>query len=434
VRINVAFGKDGLGLDLPDGFDYRILESRSAAPLADPVAAIEYALDHPTAGGPIAELANGKKSAAISVCDITRPVPNRLILPPLLERLEKAGIPRDGISIFIATGLHRPATEAEIREICGESTASRYRILNHHARELSEHHFMGTTASGTPVYIDERFVAADLHITLGFIEPHLMLGFSGGRKLIAPGLAAQETIKVLHSPKFIRDARSLEGSVDDNPLHHELLEIARMVRHDFLIDVALARSDGQHRVAAVFAGEAEQAHRIGRNFVSKVMLQKLDSPVDAVITTAAGYPLDLTFYQAIKGITGAAQIVRDGGKILILAECAEGLGGDEFSRMVADNPSGSQFLNLIANAPVQIDQWQLEKLGLVTAKVEVLYYVPGVPEKYHSALWGKAFQTPASAIAALTASLREHARIAVIPEGPYVLARTEAAEIAALTS
>jgi lactate racemase len=434
VQINVAFGKNGLGLDLPDGFDYRILESRSAAPLADPVAAIEHALDHPTAGAPIAELAKGKKSAAISVCDITRPVPNRLILPPLLERLEKAGIPRDRISILIATGLHRPATEAEIREICGESTASRFRVLNHHARELSEHRFMGTTASGTPVYIDERFVAADLHITLGFIEPHLMLGFSGGRKLIAPGLAAQETIKVLHSPKFIRDARSLEGSVDDNPLHHELLEIARMVRHDFLIDVALARSNGQHRVAAVFAGEAEESHRMGRNFVSKVMLQKLDSPVDAVITTAAGYPLDLTFYQAIKGITGAAQIVRDGGKILILAECAEGLGGDEFSRMIADNPSGSQFLNLIANAPVQIDQWQLEKLGLVTAKVDVLYYVPGVPEEYHSALWGKAFPTPASAIAALTASLPEHAKIAVIPEGPYVLARTEAADLAALTS
>ena len=182
----------------------------------------------------MAELARGKRSAAISVCDITRPAPNRLTLPPVLRRLEQAGIPREGITILIATGLHRAATEGEIREICGEEIAAAYRVVNHDARDLSSHRHLGATRSGTPVYIDERFVAADLHITLGFIEPHLMLGYSGGRKLIAPGLAAQETIKVLHSPKFMRDARAVEGSIEDNPLHRELLEIARMARHDFI--------------------------------------------------------------------------------------------------------------------------------------------------------------------------------------------------------
>jgi len=425
VEINFAFGKNGLKVELPEGYRYQVLESRSAEPLTHPEAAIENALDHPVAGPSLKELAAGKRSAAISVCDITRPVPNWQILPPMLVRLEEAGIPREAITILIATGLHRPASEAEIREICGETIAARYRVLNHHARELSEHRNLGTTASGTPVYVDERFVAADLHLTLGFIEPHLMLGFSGGRKLIAPGLAAQETIKVLHSPKFMRDPRSMEGSVDENPLHHELLEIARMARHDFLVDVALTREDGHHRIAAVFAGAPEEAHRKGREFVSKVMLQQMEEPVDAVITTAAGYPLDLTFYQAIKGITGAAQVVKPGGKILILAECSEGAGGPEFSRMLGENPSDRLFMDKIARDPVLVDQWQLEKLGLVTAKVGVLYFVPGLEPEYQSRLWGTAYPTVKAAVNALTSSVATNERIALIPEGPYVLARAQ---------
>src|SRR5687767_1802436 len=227
MQINLAFGKTGLTANLPDGFRYRVLEARSATPLPDWQGSLEKALDAPIGSPPLAEMARGKRSAAISVCDITRPAPNRKTLPPVLRRLEQAGVPRDGITILIATGLHRPATDAEIHEICGEEVAGSYRVVNHDARNLASHRHLGTTASGTPVYIDERFIAADLHITLGFIEPHLMLGFSGARKLIAPGLAAQETIKVLHSPRFMRDARAVEGSIGDNPLHRELLEIGR---------------------------------------------------------------------------------------------------------------------------------------------------------------------------------------------------------------
>jgi nickel-dependent lactate racemase len=258
---------------------------------------------------------------------------------------------------------------------------------------------------------------------LGFIEPHLMLGFSGGRKLIAPGLAAQETIKVLHSPKFMRDPRAVEGSIEENPLHHELLEIAKLARHDFLVDVALARGAGQRPIAAVFAGHPLEAHRQGVEFVSQAMLETLEEPVDAVITTAAGYPLDLTFYQSVKGITAAASIVKPGGKILLLAACEEGVGGREFARMLAEYTSHTEFMAKIAHAPVEVDQWQLEKLALVAAKAEILFYVPGLPPEYHASLWGKSFPTAAAAVAALAASLSAGARIAVIPEGPYVLAR-----------
>ncbi len=424
MRIELAFGKTGVEVELPEGFQYRVLEARSAVPLADQAGAIEAALDAPIGTAPLSELARGKRSAAISVCDITRPTPNRLVLPPLLRRLEAAGIPREGITILIATGLHRPASEAEIREIVGEETAARYRVGNHHARELSEHRRLGTSSTGTPVYIDERFVAADLHITLGFIEPHLMLGFSGGRKLIVPGLAAQETIKVLHSPKFMRDARTCEGSIEDNPLHRELIEIAGMARHDFMVDVALARGvPGNRPIAGVFAGHPIQAHRKGVEFVSQVMLELLAEPVEAVITTSAGYPLDLTFYQSVKGITAASHILRQGGKILLVAACSEGSGAPEFSRMVAENPSDEAFMRKILTEPVVVDQWQLEKLGIATAKAEILFCVPGLPDGYHASLWGKSYRQPQEAVNALMASLAPGATVAVIPEGPYVLAQ-----------
>src|SRR3954468_17549437 len=283
MRIDLAFGKTGLAVDLPEKFRYRILEARSAKPLPDWQAALEAALDRPIGAPPLAELARGKQSAAISVCDITRPAPNRRTLPPVLRRLEDAGIPRERITVLIATGLHRPATDDEIREICGPEIAAAYRVVNHDARDLSSHRHLGSTSSGTPVYIDERFLAADLHITLGFIEPHLMLGYSGGRKLIAPGLAAQETIKVLHSSRFMRDSRSCEGSIEDNPLHHELLEIARMARHDFLLDVTLgAGKPGSRPITGVFAGDAVKAHAAGVKWISGVMLETVDEPVDAV--------------------------------------------------------------------------------------------------------------------------------------------------------
>jgi nickel-dependent lactate racemase len=253
-----------------------------------------------------------------------------------------------------------------------------------------------------------------------------MLGYSGARKLIAPGLAAQETIKVLHSPKFMRDARAVEGSIEDNPLHRELLEIARLARHDFMLDVALARD---RSIAAVFAGEPELAHRRGVDFVSRVLLETLDEPVDAAITSSAGYPLDLTYYQCIKGVTAASHIVKPGGSILLVAACAEGAGAPEFARMLREGASDTEFLRRIEAAPVTIDQWQLEKLALVTTRQRLLWYVPGLPSEYHAGLWGQSYATVESAVAALARTLPPGANIAVIPEGPYVLAKARAYEM-----
>ncbi len=422
MKLRVAFGKDGLDIDLPQGPRYTVLEARSASPLSDVSAALEVALDHPIGSPPLAELARGKKSAAISVCDITRPAPNAVTLPPILKRLESAGIGRENISILIATGLHRPATADEIGRILGTRIAAGYRVLNHDARNRAEQRFLGVTASGTPVYVDERFAEAEVHLTLGFIEQHLMLGFSGGRKLIAPGLASEDTIKVLHSPKFMREPRAIEGSVEENPLHAELLEIARMARHDFMLDVALTRT---REIAGVFAGEPVAAHAAGVRFVREALLERLPAPVDAVITTAAGYPLDLTFYQAIKGITAAQHIVREGGRILLIAECAEGAGAAEFVDRLRQLTSYPDFLNRLATSPVTIDQWQLEKLALAGKRFEIHFYVPGLPANLAAGFGLRVHGSPEQAIAALTAGLNAGSSVAVIPEGPYVFAQVE---------
>lgn len=420
MRVGLAFGKTGVDIELPEGFRYHVLEARFAAPLSDPVRAIEHALDEPIESAPLEELARGRQSAAIAVCDITRPAPNRLLLPVVLARLQKGGIRARQVRILIATGLHRPASEEEIREIVGEGVVRECEVFNHDARDLNMHRYLGRTATGTPVWIDERFLSADLHLSLGFIEPHLMLGYSGGRKLIAPGLAARLTIEALHSPRFMRDPRAVEGSIQDNPLEKELQEIAALARHDFIVDVALTRG---RQIAGVFAGDPVKAHRRGVEFVSRVMLERLPEPVDAVITTGAGYPLDLTFYQAIKGITAASHIVKPGGKILLVAACAEGAGGPEFCEMLKQRCGWREFLEQIRDAPVMIDQWQLEKLALVCERAQILFYVPGLPAEYRGALWGRVFDSLPEAVEGLVDGLAPGASIAVIPEGPYVLAR-----------
>jgi len=422
TRIQFAFGKTGLEVALPAGPQYEVVESRSASRLPDVAAALDRALDRPIGVASLEALAKGRRSAAISVCDITRPAPNGVTLPPLLARLRAAGVPVEGITILIATGLHRDATEEEVRTIVGPEIAATYRIVSHDARELARHRWLGSTGRGTPVYIDERFMEAELHISLGFIEQHLMLGFSGGRKLVAPGLAAAETIKVIHSPRFMREPMATEGSIAENPLHEELLEIARMARHDFILDVTLTR---EREISGVFAGEPVAAHAAGVEFLRRTSLERMSGLADAVIMSAAGHPLDLTFYQTIKGVTAAQHIAKRGGRILVLGECTEGVGSAEFARKLEAFTGHAQFLEEIREANVEVDQWQLEKLALTGLKNELYFYTPGVTAKQLGSLGERSYRSADQAVAGVLSGLPEGARVALVPEGPYVYARVE---------
>src|SRR5579862_7148859 len=417
------YGKGGIEIQVPEDIHCRELRSRKAIPVDDETAAVEAALDHPIASEPLLELARGKTTAAISVCDITRPAPNTITLPPLLKRLHQAGIAKENILILIATGLHRAATPEEVDIIVGPQIAADYRVVSHNARAREEHRFIGETRRGTPVYVDERFVSADLHITLGFVEQHLMLGFSGGRKLIVPGLAAQETIKVIHSPRFIREPLATEGSIEGNPLHEELLECARMVRHDFIVDTALTQD---RKIAGVFAGNPVKAHAAGVDFVEKTCLEEIDEPADLVITSAAGFPLDLTFYQSVKGITAATHLAKPGARILLIAECAEGMGSAEFAHMVRNIGDFAQYLDAVRDQPVDVDRWQVEKLALAGVQNDVYFYTPGVTPEELGHLGTRAFATLNDAMAAMLRSLPSRGRVTLVPEGPYTFARATA--------
>ena len=427
MKIKLAFDKSGAVVKLPANVRTTILEPRFAGEVSDAGAALAEAIRSPMQSPPLEELASGKKSAVIAVCDITRPAPNRLVLPHVTAALEKGGIPRANIRIIIATGLHREATHAELDEIVGPEMLSRYETVSHRARVEAEQVFLGETSSGTKVYIDRRFVEADLHVTLGFIEPHLMAGFSGGRKLIAPGCAGETTIKRLHSPHFMRDAQVTEGCYPDNPLHRDLLEIARLAGHHFVVDVALTRTRG---IAAVFAGEPVAAHAEGVRFVRESTLAAVEEPADAVLTTSGGYPLDLTYYQAIKGITAAAHVVKPGGTVLLVAACTEGLGGPEFTELVRQASDWKTLLADLEDSPVRIDQWQAEKLALVAAKAKLSFCLPGISQDDHRCLWGPAFDTPQQALDDLLARIPAGGSLVVIPEGPYVFSQLEPAPVA----
>jgi len=420
MKVKLAFGREGAEVELPSHVQVTVLEAKFAEAIESADDALTEALRQPLESLALLDLARGKKTAAISICDITRPAPNRVVLPHVLTALEQAGVPRSGITILIATGLHRAATAPELEQIVGPEILNCYPVLSHNARDQATHVDLGMTRSGTRVLIDRRFIESALHISLGFIEPHLMLGFSGGRKLVAPGLAGEETIKRLHSPLFMRDPRVIEGSFPDNPLHHELLEIARMARHDFIVDVALTRS---RQIARVFAGDPVIAHAAGVEFVRHSTLATLEEPVDAVITTSAGYPLDLTYYQAVKGVTAGSHIVKRGGAILLAAACQEGLGSPEFTRFVRRFPDARACLDATAREPVTIDQWQLEKLALVAEKTRLYFCTPGIPVEDRAYLWGPVFEEPAKAVEALCTELPHGASVAVVPEGPYVFSQ-----------
>ena len=419
MRITLDYGRTGLEIDLPDDRIVGPLAMQPTLPLADPGAAIAAALAQPIGSPPLAQIARGRKNACILVCDITRPVPNKLILPPLLRILEEQGIARRDTLILNATGLHRPNEGAELEEMLGADIARDYRVENHHGKVLDEHDFLGTTANGVPAWIDKRYVRADLKITTGLIEPHLMAGYSGGRKVICPGIAALETIKIWHGPRFLEHPLADCGRVEGNPVHEENTRIAQMAGCDFIVNVCL---DGQRRVTWVGAGDMIKAWEEGVRFVEKIVRVRVAEPCDVVVTSCAGYPLDTTYYQAVKGMTGALPIVKQGGTIVLVASLSEGLGSPEFQHLLRDNPNLKEFKRRILGEDYFVmDQWQLEELAKVIERCKVKVVSNGIPAN----TLRQCYVEPAASVEQAVADCLEEygptARVAVIPKGPYVL-------------
>ncbi|MEX1094520.1 MAG: nickel-dependent lactate racemase [Planctomycetales bacterium] len=419
MRITLDYARGGLDVEIPERNLVGPLEIQAVEPLADPAAALAEKLARPTASPPLAELARGKRTACVLICDITRPVPNELLLDGILRTLEAAGVPRAGILILIATGLHRPNLGDELVELVGERIAGEYRVENHDGRDLAAHTFLGDSPRGVPAWIDSRYVNAELKIATGLIEPHLMAGYSGGRKLICPGIAALETVKVWHGPQFLEHPRADCGLLDGNPVHEENTRIARMAGCDFIVNVTLDRA---RRITSIVAGDMERAFLEGARFCERVVRAEVAGPCDVVVTSSAGYPLDTTFYQSIKGLTGVLPIVKHGGTIILAAGLTEGIGSPEFCRLFEEHASLDAFMERILGRDYFVlDQWQLEELAKVRRKARVRYVSDGLPAETLE----KLFVEPAASVeAAIAEALAEHgpdARIAVVPKGPYVL-------------
>jgi nickel-dependent lactate racemase len=419
MRIHLDYGRTGLDVDLPDDRIVGPLAIRPAPPLADPQRAIADAIAQPIGSRPLADLARGRRNVCILICDITRPVPNRLILPQILRTLEAQGMQRRDILILIATGLHRPNEGAELEELVGPEIAAAYRVENHHGKVREEHDFLGVTANGVPVYLDARYVRADLKITTGLIEPHLMAGYSGGRKVICPGIAGLDTVKVWHGPKFLEHPSADCGIVEGNPVHEENTRIAQMAGCDFIVNVCI---DGQRRVTWVGAGDMIQAWQAGVRFCEQVVKVPVREPLDVVVTSCAGYPLDTTWYQAVKGLTGALPIVKKGGTIVMAASLTEGLGSPEFQRVMAENPDLQAFKKRILGSDYFImDQWQLEEMAKVVERCRVKVVTQGLSAETLRHCHVEPAASVEQAVAECLAEYGPRAKVGVIPKGPYVL-------------
>jgi lactate racemase len=422
MRVRLEYGRTGLEVELPDRNVVGCLQYRPVAPLADPAAAIRELLRRPMGSPALEDLARGRRNACVVISDVTRPVPNSILLPPILAALEAAGIARREILILVATGLHRPNLGDELVEMVGPWVAANYRIENHHGQQLDEHTYLGQSPRGVPVWIDSRYVEAEVKITTGLIEPHFMAGYSGGRKLICPGLAAFETIRVWHSPDFLEHPNARNGCLAGNPVHEESTAIGRMAGCDFIVNVVI---DAQRRILRVAAGDMEAAYLEGVAFAREPVTATLPEPADVVVTSSAGYPLDTTFYQSVKGMVAALPVVKPGGTIIVAASYSEGIGSPEFQRLFDENPTLEIFMERILGQRTSCfvpDQWQLEELAKARRHAKVKVVSDGLPPETLRRLFVEPAESVETAVADALSEYGPTATIAVIPKGPYVLA------------
>lgn len=435
ARTEILYDRGKLTVEHDDACD--VLRPGHAEALPDQQGAVAEALSRPIGSAPLADVARAKVGGrvVIVISDITRPVPNRVILPPIFDVLHEVGHERDAITILIATGMHRPSTPEERVELVGPDIVRRYCIVDHHADRQDELLLLDEpTASGTKVWIDRLYAEADLKIVTGFIEPHFMAGYSGGRKAVCPGLVNLETIQKFHSPTFLEDPKATFGVLDGNPCHVEALEVARRVGIDLLVNVTVTTDQ---EITGVFVGEFERAHEAGCEAVADALGIEVHKQYDVVVTCGGGYPLDTTFYQTVKGMCFAEPFVKQGGTMVIASGCAEGIGSDVYLDIMRRYAGGrwQQFIDdTKASDRTEKDQWEYEMQCRVLRKVGV-EGLTFVTDAVNAATLADCSVTPAPGCGErpaqqilddLLASLRtKHpgAEWAVIPTGPYILPR-----------
>lgn len=426
MEISLPYGRSSLTVRFPPECDVTVIRKPQMPVLRSPSEAVRLALANAQASQPLSELAQAATTACILVCDVTRPVPNDILLGPIVSCLTGAKIRPQNILILVATGLHRPNEGAELGALIGDrSVLDTITIANHIAQDDHAHINLGTTTRGTPVLLDRRFVEADLKLVTGLVEPHFMAGYSGGRKVVAPGIAHAETIGVLHSAGILDDPNCAACNIEGNPLHLEQLEVLSMLRAHAGSEVYAVNTviDEDRNLAFVNFGEIESSHQAAMDFAARYCTVQLPSKFETIVTSAAGYPLDQTYYQAVKGMVTPLSILEKNGTLVLAAECKEGLGSDAYRKSQRDliNEGTKAFLKRISQkSKADIDEWETQMQANAQEDFEFCLVSDGLSGEDRELTSVRMAESLDEGIS-FALSRAKSTNIAVIPEGPYVV-------------
>jgi nickel-dependent lactate racemase len=417
VKLKLDYGSDGLTVDLP-AERTTVIEPVHVPAAGDPAATLRQAIAAPLGRRPLRELVKPGQKIGISVCDITRAQPRQLMLEALFA--EMPGVRREDVTIFIATGTHRRNNDAEIEKMIGAEFARSCRVVCHDARDSASLVEVGTTRSGVRVVLNRGWVESDFKITTGFVEPHFFAGFSGGPKMVAPGLAGLDTVMTLHDAARIAHPRATFGVIEGNPIHEDIREISRMTGVDFAVDVTLNRDQ---KITAAFAGDLFQEHAAACASAREKVMRAVEAPFDVVLTTNSGYPLDQNLYQAVKGMSAAVKVVKDGGTIICAAECRDGLPNHgAYGELLRSRNSPRELLDMIMTPGFsRADQWQVQIQAQIQLKARVLVKADGLlPEQLRDAKFDPVPDVSAGVKHALDAA-GPNATLCVLPQGPQTV-------------
>ena len=416
MRVHLQYGRDGLDVDLP-GHDVTVVAPRYVPGLADEYAAFRAAIESPIASPALSELVGSRDRVAIVIPDITRPLPTDRLLPWLLQTI--AHVPDPQIVIINGTGSHRANTPSELATMVGPAILSRYRVVNHNSHDTSTLASAGVGADGHPVLLHREYVNADRRIVLGFIEPHFMAGFSGGAKAVFPGIAAIDAIMRYHDARMIGDPKTTWGLLKGNPTQDRIRHDGTLLPIDFCINVTLNRD---RQITQFFCGDVLIAHDRGCAFSRETAMVPCDRPFDVVVTTNSGYPLDQNLYQAVKGMSAAAQVVASSGYIATAARCNDGFPAHgNFRTLLMQHESPRAILDtILAPGFLLYDQWEAQMLANIQMKARV-----GLFSELPDDDVRRAHLEPIRDIAAVVdreiAAKGADANIAVLPEGPMTI-------------
>ncbi len=417
MKVNLAYGRDGLWVDFP-AEQTTVIEPTFIDPLFEQRAAIRNAMRSPLNASPLHDIISTGETVAISVCDSTRPMPSRTVLPVILDELFH--IPPADIVILVATGSHRPTTRTELIEMLGTDIVDNYRVVNHDAFDRTTLIELPDVTPNVPVALCREWVEADRRITTGFVEPHFFAGFSGGPKMVAPGLAGFDTTMRLHDAQMIGDPNARWGVTVGNPIHDAIRRIALASGVDFSIDVAINR---RREITAVRAGELFSVHETMRRIVETSAMQAFETPFDVVVTTNSGYPLDQNLYQTVKGLSAAAQVVKDGGTIICASECSDGIPAHgEYGKILAERETPEKLLEMICSpGHNRHDQWEVQIQAQIQRRAEVLLKTDGLTDDEVRAT----HLTPIDDVGAAARDRLDRrgprARLCVLPDGPQTI-------------